>query len=480
MKTIAAHAVPISAGGQKHPKSSSLLRIARTLLTLTATVLAIAVVACAVLIALLHPTPGEWALPVRAGPWTLQIGVPSVIRLANTPPVAQLLHGRHLATPVGTLAFGWQPGHRTLSLRCTPCRLQLRALGPAPLVLDSAELTVQRFGEALWGTLAVGKVAGRWQGQLSPQGLRLAIDLPPTPLQHGFAALSTHIPELARARIAGRFALQATLDLPASTLHIAPHIEGFGVSGLGTEALRGALPTSACTPRDSAAKMVGTHSTLARAVLAAEDQRFATHPGYDLGEWVASVQSNQSRQFRQNNPSQQARQSSDAAPQSGAQRLRGASTITQQLARLLFTGADRTPARKLRELLYAVEMERTLGKTRILQLYLQNAPWGDGVCGAEAAAQHYFQRPAARLQPAQAVWLAAMLHAPGPHANAWRHSGRIDTARAQWVASQVRPLTRRQRAELQRELSAPGWVAPGVGGDALESKHCVCLLSTHG
>ena len=180
MKTIAARARPISAGGQKHPKSSSLARLARTLLALSATALAIAVVACAVLIALLHPTPGEWALPVRAGPWTLQVGMPSVIRLANTPPVAQLLHGRRLATPVGTLTFGWQPMSRTLSLHCAPCRLQLRALGPAPLVLDSAELTVQRFGEALWGTLALGKVAGHWQGQLSPQGLRLAIDLPPT------------------------------------------------------------------------------------------------------------------------------------------------------------------------------------------------------------------------------------------------------------------------------------------------------------
>ncbi len=433
MKIIAASARPASAGGQKGSRFAWFLR---TVLALAGTALVTVLVAAAVLIALLHPTPGEWALPLHAGPFIVQVGMPSAIRLANTPPVAQLLHGQRVATPFGMLAFGWQSARRTLSVRCAPCRVQLRAFSPTPLALDAAELTVQRFGEALWGTLAVGKVNAQWKGQLSPEGLLLTIDVPTTPLHDGFAAFGAHIPELARARVAGQFALQATLALPVGTLQATPQIEGFGVTGLGTEALRGALPTS-CTPPTRSAS-VRNDSLLARAVLAAEDQRFQTHPGYDLAEWVASTQANQA----------------------SAERLRGASTLAQQLARLLFTGADRTPARKLRELLYAVEMERTLGKPRILQLYLQNAPWGDGVCGAEAAAAHYFNRPAARLQPAQAVWLAAMLHAPDPHAQAWRRSGSIDTARAQWVASQVRPLSLRQHAALQRQLQAPDWPAP--------------------
>ena len=55
--------------------------------------------------------------------------------------------------------------------------------------------------------------------------------------------------------------------------------------------------------------------------------------------------------------------------------------------------------RKLRELLYAVEMERTLGKPRILRLYLDNAPWGPRLCGAEAAAAHYFGVRAHELTP---------------------------------------------------------------------------------
>ena len=77
-----------------------------------------------------------------------------------------------------------------------------------------------------------------------------------------------------------------------------------------------------------------------------------------------------------------------------AQVERGGSTLTQQLAKLLVTGSERSAERKLRELLYAVEMEQTLGKARILQLYLDNAPWGAGhlLCGAEAAARRYFKR----------------------------------------------------------------------------------------
>lgn len=433
MKDIAARAFSISLGGLKPLKLTPLVR---AVLVLAITALALVLVGGAVLMALLHPTPGEWALPVRAGPFTFNVGVPSAIRLANTPPVAQLLHGQRVTTSFGTLVVGWQPERRTLSVRCAPCQLKLRAFGAQPLTVDAAELTVQRLGESLWGTLAVGNVDARWQGQLSPQGLSLSVDVPRTPLHGGFAAFSAHIPELARARIAGYFALQATLDLPAGQLHATPQIEGFGVTGLGTEALRGALPTS-CTPPTRGAS-VRIDSALARAVQAAEDQRFLTHPGYDLTEWIVATQANQSSEHR----------------------LRGASTLTQQVARLLFTGADRTPARKLRELLYAVEMERTLGKSRILQLYLQNAPWGDGVCGAEAAAQHYFERSASRLKPAQSVWLAAMLHAPDQHAQTWRQSGSIDTARAQWVASQVRPLSHRQHAALQRQLAAPSWAAP--------------------
>src|SRR6185295_1953857 len=148
-------------------------------------------------------------------------------------------------------------------------------------------------------------------------------------------------------------------------------------SGLGTEALAGAR--SSC---GRGSKLTIDH-WLSRAVIAAEDQRFYDHPGYDLTELQASYVRNEQ-----------------------AQRIeRGGSTLSQQVAKLLVTGDERSPVRKLRELLYAVEMERTLGKARILRLYLDNAPWGTRVCGAEAAAAHYFGSRAHELKPAEAAWL---------------------------------------------------------------------------
>ena len=131
------------------------------------------------------------------------------------------------------------------------------------------------------------------------------------------------------------------------------------------------------------------------------------------------------------------------------------------MVKLLVTGSERTGERKLRELLYAVEMEQTLGKARILQLYLDNAPWGGETCGAEAAAKRYFKRSAARLEPAQAVWLAAMLHNPGTEIAQWQRSGNIDAARAKWVAEGIRPILRGQRESLLKAVANARFVPPG-------------------
>ena len=165
-------------------------------------------------------------------------------------------------------------------------------------------------------------------------------------------------------------------------------------------------------------------------MIAAEDQRFFQHPGYDLTELGAAFSANQ---------------------KAGAV-TRGASTLTQQLARLAVTGGERSAMRKLRELLYAVEMEQTLGKARILALYLDSAPWGGGHCGAEAASKAYFKRSAARLEPAQAVWLAAMLHKPDAELAQWRQAGHINTERAKWVADGIRGIGYAQRAALRRSM----------------------------
>jgi membrane peptidoglycan carboxypeptidase len=170
---------------------------------------------------------------------------------------------------------------------------------------------------------------------------------------------------------------------------------------------------------------LGRH--LPAAVIAAEDQRFAQHAGIDDVE-VARVLARLALVDDGDVP-------------------RGASTLTQQLARTLFTGGERTLSRKLRETLYALEMERTLGKQRILELYLNTVDWGPGLCGARAAARAYFAKAPARLDPLEAAWLAAILR--HPH-RSWREEfveRRPDRTAALAVHGQRRDLSRRERAQ---------------------------------
>jgi len=92
--------------------------------------------------------------------------------------------------------------------------------------------------------------------------------------------------------------------------------------------------------------------------------------------------------------------------------VRGGSTITQQLARNLYLGEERTLSRKLKEAFLALRFERALTKRRIFELYLNLIEWGDGIYGAEAAAQRYFGVSAADLGPREAVLLAAVIINP--------------------------------------------------------------------
>lgn len=133
---------------------------------------------------------------------------------------------------------------------------------------------------------------------------------------------------------------------------------------------------------------------LKRAVVAAEDANFFNHGGV---EWEAI------RQAWDYNRKQASK---------GTARRRGGSTITQQLAKNLFLSTDRSYWRKGQELILAYMLEALLSKQRILELYLNLAQWGQATFGAQAAAERYYQTPAARLTVQQAARLAAMLPNP--------------------------------------------------------------------
>jgi monofunctional biosynthetic peptidoglycan transglycosylase len=128
---------------------------------------------------------------------------------------------------------------------------------------------------------------------------------------------------------------------------------------------------------------------LKKAVLVAEDLSFFNHNGFDTHEIrIAAREAVQGK------------------------RVRGASTITQQLAKNLWLSPSRRPTRKLREIALTRQLEHHLSKRRILEIYLNVVEFGPGIYGAEAASRHFFGIPAADLNPEQAARLAAALPRP--------------------------------------------------------------------
>lgn len=129
---------------------------------------------------------------------------------------------------------------------------------------------------------------------------------------------------------------------------------------------------------------------LKRAVVAAEDDKFIDHEGFDWEAIQKALEKNERR----------------------GRIVAGGSTISQQLAKNLFLSGAKTPWRKAQEAIITVWLETFWDKRRILEVYLNVAEWGEGIFGAEAAARHYFHVPARELSPEQAARLAVMLPAP--------------------------------------------------------------------
>ncbi len=148
---------------------------------------------------------------------------------------------------------------------------------------------------------------------------------------------------------------------------------------------------------------------LKRAVVASEDGGFFEHGGVDWEAIEKAWQRNERAEARAERA--QARQGRPDQPRP-VPKIVGGSTITQQLAKNLFLSGERTVLRKGQELVITLMLEGLLGKERILEIYLNNVEWGEGVFGAQAAARHYFRVDAAQLAPAQAARLAVMLPAP--------------------------------------------------------------------
>lgn len=129
---------------------------------------------------------------------------------------------------------------------------------------------------------------------------------------------------------------------------------------------------------------------LTRAVICAEDQKFTVHYGFDVGAIQKAYKSNQKEKSR----------------------IRGGSTISQQVAKNVFLWPGRSYIRKGLEVYFTVLIELLWSKERIMEVYLNIAELGVGVFGAEAGAHYYFQRKAKNLAMDQAAWLACLLPNP--------------------------------------------------------------------
>lgn len=157
-------------------------------------------------------------------------------------------------------------------------------------------------------------------------------------------------------------------------------------------------------------------SPMALAVMAAEDQKFPEHWGFDVGA-IQSALSNNDKE--------------DA-------RIRGASTLSQQTAKNLFLWDGRSWLRKGLEAGLTVGIETVWTKRRILTVYLNIVEFGDGVFGVEEAAQHFFHKPASRLTASQAALLAAVL--PNPHQFKVNAPSAYVIRRQQWILRQMSQL----------------------------------------
>jgi opacity protein-like surface antigen len=380
----------------------------------------------------------EWSHPVRftlAGHTFKQdVSMAVLLRAATHPLGARVVDGRSVTTAHGRW---WLSARQdgSVAARCEPCRLALPALGPQPLAVERAELVLHNDGADRYrGTLTLGAqptitLEGRGEFNRSGQ-LKVEARLAPTPMADAVRVLGSDLPERDAVQVKGTLALTLSAPTQNGPWRIKPTAEGFEVSGLNTERLADMQRPAACRV-DAQSSVPTINGWLPRAVIAAEDARFAEHPGYDLQALTDALQHNQ---------------------KPGAA-VAGASTLTQQLAKLVVAGDERSASRKLRELLYAVEMERTLGKARILQLYLALAPWGDGICGAERAVRvHLGQRDASTVGPVAAAWLASLLPAPDAYLKSELAAAEIDPARVARVIEAMRPMSPERREKAQVAL----------------------------
>jgi penicillin-binding protein 1A len=431
-------------------------KAARFVLYMLVALIVTAFVAIVLIVKLvLAPATGEWSHRVEMGPVGFEVGVPTVLRLVTATWFAPQLAGHSFDTAHGRLRFGWGQAN-VLEMSCEPCSMAAPQLSEAPLKVQRLALTVRRDVDALFGNVRVTpqgsttELRGRFTGRLTQKGLQLNGESEDAPISEWYQLLVPTLPELQRARIAGTASVRGQWALPEGSYSLQPRLMLFSVDGLGAQALLESRAGSCGTPI-----RLATDSWLSRGAVAALDADFSQHAGF-LNANLA----------RSGGPAPAATSSTSKTEKAGAKAAYTPPapnlqiTLNERLARMLLPPMARSEEQVLRDLLYAVELDRTPGKAGLVAAYLDMAPWGDQVCGAEAAARRYFKRSARGLEPSQAMWLATMLRDPDTTLAKWRSDGQIDRARARSVVEAVREITPGQRAAMLRGVATARFAPP--------------------
>lgn len=320
--------------------------------------------------------------------------------------------------------------------RCAACAITDATISATPVPLAVAFDGTWDDGR-LVGTARAGGVAVEVDAVWSDGALAGTATLPPTPMADVVTLFDAIVPEARRARIDGTLAGAAVFRLPGGEVSFTPELSGFAVDGLLTAGLvQGPFTFWGRDAGDARVllqsgegsvdwvSLAGAGRWLPAAIIATEDARFREHAGWDIDQMLAAAGANAE----------------------AGRVVRGGSTLTQQLAKNLFLDGTRTYERKLRELLYAANLEGVLDKHRILELYVNVVEFGPGIRGAKAAARTYFLKSPTGLLPEEAAFLASILRNPR---TAWRTQylrGRPDVARVQWILDNMTALSPEERA----------------------------------
>lgn len=345
--------------------------------------------------------------------------------------------------------------------------LQLDLLSAAPVRFEALDIEGElgRSRDHDFGTLLIGHrdVQVQLSGQLDARGLSFDFQLPSSPCQAVLDAAPGMSPVLAGTQLEGQLAAHLGLDLdfeqlaearadfaadggasfdletfdpPGELRFSLPYLESCTVERLGPgidiEGLRGAyrhdfltgsgaLERRVLAPGDEGFTPIASIPQLALAFVILEDAMFHRHDGFDREQLERAFWFNVLE----------------------GRVARGASTISQQTARTLWLGIDRSISRKLGEAMLTAELERGLGKRRILEIYLNLIELGPGIHGVAEAAEYHFGKPAAQLNLAEALHLASLAPAPVTYSRRFA-SGELDSEWREHLRLQIRRLQLRK------------------------------------